>query len=281
MVDTTMPDAEIQIQRMVLSVDGGSVSLHLTDDSTFLACSTKVSTEALQEFIDSVQLNSVAFAYELGAENIAPYSLLDTEELSAYPMMTSASAAQPADHILTTLGFNPNTNSRYTESSGTEVVRDSDRTVRIEPDGTLLYDSGGAYTPELSAAHTGDSFTASEAVLLGYRVLSQLIPDSEADLCLRGVEASETGWLVTFDYQINGLLCRLSSGEAAAQVNISANGIAGFSMQMRRYTAASGSGSQLLPLRQTLAIADSGKKGELAICYVDSGSTASAAWLVE
>ena len=91
----------------------------------------------------------------------------------------------------------------------------------------------------------------------------------------------QRGWLVTFDYQVDGVLLRLSSGEPAAQVEVDASGVTGFTIRLRRYTASESEHSLLLPLLQALAIVSDGGGGELSICYVDSGSTASAAWLEE
>lgn len=282
LVGASTPDMEFNVRRMVLSASEDAVTLFLTDDETFLCCTTKVSADSLLEFISSVQMSSVAFAYELGETATDPYTLLNTGDLPDYPLLSSASATQPTDRLLSALGFNPNTNSRYTESSGTEVVRDGERTLRIETDSTLLYDSsGGDVIPELSITTSGTSVTAAEAVLGSYRVLSRLIADSDASLCLQGVRPTEHGWSVTFDYQINGVLLRLSSGEPAAQAEVSSTGVTSFTMRLRRYSAAEDSSSLLLPLRQALAIAASDSDGELGICYVDSGSMASAAWLEE
>ena len=86
---------------------------------------------------------------------------------------------------------------------------------------------------------------------------------------------------MTFDYQADGVLLRLSSGEPAASVEVDSNGVTAFTLCLRRYMAEGTENSLLLPLLQALAIADSSQPGELSICYVDSGSTVSAAWLTD
>lgn len=281
MVGASAPAQNLNVRRMALSVGHDSVTLFFTDDISYLRCTTKVSVEALLNFISGVQMDTVAFAYELEGSSINPYSLLHTGELQDYPLLTSASAAQPADPLLSALGFNPNTNSRYTESNGTEVVRDGERTLRIEPDSTLLYDSGGTSVPELSVTASSESVTIEDAVLCAFRSLNRLITGSDAALCLKSVQTSQRGWLVTFDYQVDGVLLRLSSGEPAAQVEVDTTGITGFTLRLRRYTASESDNTLLLPLLQALAIVADGDGGELSICYVDSGNTVSAAWLEE
>lgn len=278
-VGASAPAQDLNVRRMVLSAGHDSVTLLLTDDQQYLRCTTKVSVEALLNFISGVQMENVAFAYELKSSSTTPYSLLHTGQLLEYPLLTSASAAQPADPLLSALGFNPNTNSRYTESNGTEVVRDGERTLRIEPDSTLTYDGGGTSVPELSLSHPVE--TAEDAVLCAFRSLNQLLSDTDASLCPKSIRTTQRGWLVTFDYHVDGVLLRLSSGEPAAIVEVDAAGITAFTLHQRRYAAAENENALLLPLLQALAIASDGQHGELSICYVDSGSTASAEWLVD
>ncbi len=278
-VGASTPVQELNVRRMALSVDQNSVILSFTDDTRYLRCTTKVSVEALLNLINGVQMDTVAFAYELSDSATNPYSLLHTGELRDYPVLTSTPVAQASDPLLSALGFNPNTNSRYTESNGTEVVRDGERTLRIEPDGTLLYDGGGTYIPEMSIS--GESASTENAVLCAFRSLNRLISHSDASLCLKSVQTTQRGWLVTFDHHVDGVLLRHSSGEPAAQVEVDSTGVTSFSIRFRRYTASENERSLLLPLLQALAIVSDGDGGELSICYVDNGTSVSAAWLQE
>ena len=280
-VGASAPEEELYVRRMVLAAGHDSVTLLLTDDKDYMLCTTKVSVEALLNFISGVQMDTVAFAYELKSNSITPYSLLHTGHLQEYPLLTSSTGTQPADPLLSALGFNPNTNSRYTESNGTEVVRDGERTLRIEPDSTLIYDGGGTFVPEVSISRSDETVSMYDAILCASRTLNQLISDSDASLCLKTVETTQRGWLVTFDYQADGVLLRLSSGEPAASAEVTSNGVTAFTLCLRRYMAEGTENSLLLPLLQALAIADSSQPGELSICYVDSGSTVSAAWLTD
>ena len=69
--------------------------------------------------------------------------------------------------------------------------------------------------PELTVPAAGESVTAPEAALGSFRLLSSLLADSEAALCLRDAAPSETGWLISFDYQTGGVPIRFSSGKAS------------------------------------------------------------------
>lgn len=280
LLGAVVPDAPLSARRMVLAVDGDAVTLYLTDDASFLSCTTKVSADSLRSYIGGCQLPGVTFAWELQNTATDPYTLLPTGDLPEYRRLTSHPAAQPAGVLLSALGFNPNTNSRYTESNGTEVIRDGSRILRVEPDGSLLYDGGGSPVPELTVSSGADGATAAEAALGSFRLLSSLLADSEARLFLHNVETTASGWLVTFDYQVGGAPVRFGSGEFAAQAEISGRDITHFSVHLRSY-AFSETPSLLLPLRQALAVAALDAPGELNIGYVDGGSTADAAWLTD
>ena len=280
LLGATVADAPISPRRMVLSAEEDAVTLCLTDDTTFLSCTTKVSADSLRTYIDGCQLPGVTFAWELDETATDRYTLLPTGDLPEYPRLASRPAAQPAGTLLSALGFNPNTNSRYTESNGTEVIRDGSRTLRVETDGTLVYDSGGSPVPELTVPSGEQTATAAEAAFCSSRLLSSLLADSEAQLCLQGAEPTDTGWLVTFAYQINGVPIRFGSGETAALAEISGTDIVRFSVCLRSYSATE-TPSLLLPLRQVLAVAALASPGDPNISYVDGGSTADAAWLTD
>lgn len=282
LVGADIADDVTLVRRMALSAGSGAVTLWLTDDESWLRCSTKVSADALRSAISNAQLSSVAFAWELNETGTAPYTLLLTGDLPQPAPLDSESGVQPKDPLLDALGFNPNTNSRYTESNGTEVVRDGERILRIQTDSTLIYDSGGDAAARLQFSAGGEgTVTAAEAVLGSYRILSSLVSGSSAVLYPRSVEPSDGGWLVTFDYQMDGIPLRLSSGEPAARAEITGRGISAFTLALRRYNPASLTGTVLLPLRQALAVAAAGNDGELSLCYVDNGASAAAVWLKE
>ena len=277
-LEAASPDADLPVSRIAAAVEGNAVSLFFTDDVSFFRCTTDLSPQTLLDTIDSLQMESAVFAYELNTTNIAPYTLLPTGELFVYPVLDSVSGMPQSDFLLSALGFNPNTNSRYTESNGTEVIRDGERVLRLEADSSLVYDNGGISKSELAISFAGESPTAWEAALGCFGMFSNLTEDSSARLYLRSIVPAGTGWRVTFDYQVNSIPVRLSSGEPAVQAEVDSTGITKFTMHLRRYTL-EGSGSSLLPLRQALAIAANSAGEELTICYVDNGSTASTTWL--
>lgn len=270
--------------RQVLVVPDGAAGtlLYLWDGKADCRrAASAVSPEELDSVIGGYELNGAFFAMdspEPDAAGIAPCSLFPLE-LPALPAYTVSAALPDSGALLTALGFYPRTNSRYTESGGVEVVTDGDRTLRISPDGSIRYRSGG--DPALTVAAAGEIPTVTEAVMGASTLLDALLPDQTggAGLYLRGVRQGETAVTLSFGWQIGGVPVRFTGGGSAGEVTLTGTTVAALSLRFRQYTDA-GEGSLLLPLRQAQAIAAGQRRGaELSIGYVDDGVSARAGWL--
>jgi hypothetical protein len=268
-------------RRLLLSSGEQSTQLFWSAGDTYSVCKTGVSGTSLAELVNSYQLGNAVFAFELStAETLCPYSLFPAGGTPELPSLTAAHTVDNLDGLLTALNFNPHTNSRYTESSGTEVIVEGDRTLRLLPDGTIRYESGGE-TDTLEVA-AGDALTDEQAVTDSFGLLSSLLnSDNGASLCLRSLKTSGDDRTLTFDYQIGGVMIRQGGGAPAAEIRLNGTGVASFSLCFRQYTATDAA-SLLLPLKQTLAIARDYAGAELDICYTDVGAgSLSAGWLAE
>ena len=269
--------AELPVRRLLLAAGEEGAELYLTEGDSVYRCSTKVTAGSLKNLTDSFQTGGAAFAFELDEDTLDPYTLLLTAELPDYPVLSVRNSGDAAS-LLSALNFNPGTKARYEESDGTQVIGEGDRTMRLSPDGSLDYDSGGDDTITISAA--GERPTAQEAALGGFQLLYRMVPAGM--LALQSVESSGEGnWVVSFDYQADGVPVRLSGGSRAARVELQGCRVAGLHLTLRQYTPKQES-SLLLPLTQALAIARPYTGRELNLCYVDGGGdTASAGWLAE
>ena len=193
--------------------------------------------------------------------------------------LTVTESTVSTETLLSVLGFNPHTNSRYTDAGGAEVVVEGDRVIRISGSGTFSYTSGGETV--LSVESAGGLPTPREAVSGVLELLDQLIPEGDARLYLLEWQQSETETFLTFGYQSGGVPIRFADGSAAAEVTLSGNTISALSLRPRQYSAAS-SASPLLPLRQAMAIAGRTEGAELSIGYADTGVyPLSAVWLTD
>lgn len=278
-------DVELSARRLVLSAQGDSVALYLLDDiGRYLRCATAVSAAELEEAVSHYELGNDMFAFD-GAENnsryqeISPLSLLPAE-LPALPCLTVDSALSDTAWLLNALGFNPNTQNRYQESSGTEVIMEGERALYIRPDNSIYYQSGGEPFLTINAAEEVPTLreAAAGTGLLLNALLSPIT--SDAGLYLESIRQNGTVTVLCFAYQVNGVPIRLSGG-CAAEVTLTGNAVSSLFLQFRQY-AISGEGSLLLPLRQAVAIAAKQQGAELTIGYADNGgSTISATWLAD
>lgn len=271
--------AEYSARRLLLASEGETSALYFTNGEVYYRCAAKTAATDLRELAGGYQLSGAAFAYELEQDALEPYTLFLTEELPACPVLSARDLSGDVDGLLTALGFNPGTRDRYTESTGTLVVREGERTLRVQTDGTAVYDSGG--TTDLRIAGGEASPSLDKAIMGGYQFFSRLLPDSGAALCLRSALRQDGNWVLTFDCQYDGVLIRRGGGGAALTVGLEGGSIAWFSLYLRSYSAGE-ENSRLLPLVQALAIARRYQGKELNIRYIDAGaSSVSGNWLAE
>ena len=248
---------------------------------------TSLSADTLTEAAGQSGFGGVSFAFDdvevdpLYGE-LFPLSILPTE-LPELPVLSAASPLSDTDWLLPFFGFNSNTKERYTEADGTEVITEveTDRSLHIQPDGSIVYRSGTEATPEISAQEQNP--TAAESAL-GCSILLQELTEGltgEASLYLQSVSQSGDSTQLRFGYQLAGTPIRFSDGGSAAEITLSGTSITRLTLRFRQYSTTNEQ-SLLLPLRQTLAIAADHPGVELSVGYADGGGdTVSASWLAD
>ena len=234
---------------------------------------TALPASAVEALTESVSPNGSLFAYETNYAPLAPYTVLVREAEGLPQVRSELPATYSSDRLLTALDFNAHTNSRYAEPGGTEVVMDGRRTLRIGPEGTVTYDSG-----EEDAGGRGGAL---EALRAAGRLAAALTGGVDASpLYLRRLEEREDGYLVGFQYQVEGVPVRFPDEADALTVLVRGAGIAEFTCRCRTYVPEE-EASVLLPPIMAAAIASLYPEGELSLGYVDSGSgRLHADWLV-
>ena len=279
-------DSNVAARCLILSDMGEEgVQLYLWDGgSTYQSCSTAVARSDLESTANRYELGNAVFAFDLADTapayaHVMPCSLFLSEELPELPVLHVSNPLAETDWLLSALQFNPRTNSRYTESSGAEVVGEGERSLRIHPDGSVFYRSGGEAVLTVDAA-VSDAPTAWEAAAGASALVSSLFTSSgNAAPYLQSVYQNSSSTVVRFGYQVKGVPIRFSDGSYAAEVTLTGSTISTLSLHFRQYTA-TGEKSLLLPLRQALAIAAKSDGAELSLGYADNGAAAlSACWL--
>ena len=275
------PREDLSACRLLIVPQEGGAVLYLWDggENCFRA-STAVSSDSLEQVISRYELGDASFAMDGGGleRELDPCSLLPAQP----PQLPSFTLGDPlaggTDWLLSALGFNPRSRTRHTESSGTELIIDGDRTLRIRPDNTIHYQSGNE--PILRVKAAGDLPTAREAALGAGSLLGSLLAPVSGELqpWLQSLRRSGDVTALRFGYQLKGVPVRFQDGGFAAEITLTGSAVTALSLRFRQYNAAE-EPSLLLPLPQALAVAAASPGKELSIGYVERGGECRAYWL--
>lgn len=275
------PREDLSARRLLIAAQSAGTVLYLWDGGeTCFRATTAVSGDSLEQVIGRYELGNASFAMDgTGPEKaLDPCSLLPAQppELPAYTV--GDPLAGGTDWLLSALGFNPRSRTRHTESNGTELIMDGDRTLRIRPDNSVHYQSGDE--PSLRVKAAGDLPTAREAALGAGSLLEGLLSpiSGEARPWLQSLSRSGEVTVLRFGYQLGGLPVRFQDGSFAAEVTLTGSAVTALTLRFRQYVSAE-EASLLLPLPQALAVAAGDPGKELSVGYVERAGTCRACWL--
>jgi len=275
--------ADLSARRLLIAPQDSGALLYLWDGGeTCFRAATAVSADSLSQVIGRYELGGASFAMDAAPgspeRELDPCSLLPGE-LPSFPAFTVEDPlSASADWLLSALGFNPRNRTRHTESSGTELILDGDRTLRIRADNSVYYQSGR--DPSLSVAAAGEVPTLREAALGAGSLLAGLLApvSGEARPWLQSVRQNGDVTVLRFGYQAEGVPIRFQDAGFAAEVTLTGTAVTALTLRLREYRA-SEEPSLLLPLPQALAVAAENPGGELSVGYVERGGECRACWI--
>lgn len=277
-------DGEDEIRALALTtVRETAVLYFLRADGSIVRCECALTSSAVREAVADFSPNGGQFAYESGYSTLAPYTVLVRKMDAMEQMIVSIPAGYSAYNLLTALDLNAHANSRYFESSGTEVVMQAPHFLWIGTDGAVHYSSDGEVTDSLyRIAVAGEEPTAVEALRGAYILACALSKGVDAaTLSLESIEKTDLGWIVNFCYRADGVRVRLSDDRQALRVVIQGDTIKEFDYFCRAYEPTQ-ENTLLLPPAMAVAIASTHDGAELTLAYVDNGASVhSACWLVK
>ena len=214
--------------------------------------------------------------------SVSPYTLIS--EVAPHRVSLSASAPLSESDfaaLLSAAEFNPHTQDRYSESSGTVVVLEGQRSLRLQPDGTVTYSGGSAQANSLYLVSADTRADCAEAAVAAQTLLGALTRGrlGAAALYLSAATATSDGWLLLFDYAVDGTPVRFADGTHAAEITVSDGSITAFTLHCRRYVKTDAV-ETLLPVTLAAAVCRAYPDSELSVAYVDSyADTVSADWI--
>ena len=273
---------ETPLRRLAISVQGEDAVFYFFGADAYYSCGTVFGADTLRTVLEALNGSPCSFAAD---QSEAYFRALDPltvcpAALPELPSLTAAVGTLSSAELLTQFGFNAHTTNRYTESSGTEVIVESPRSLRLSPDGLVSYQGSADFVSDLfSVSSAGETPTLNEAVSAACRAVSALLGGG-TQFYLAHADFSGKTRTIRFGYQMNGLPLVYSDGSAAAEVEIQGSTITRLSFHYRTYSAAD-TASLLLPLPQACAIAQENQGLTLALSYVDSGgSSIPVSWLM-
>lgn len=277
------PDLELLSMALTTGADNSAVLYLIAADGSITRYGTALTATAIYDCVAAFSPNGGSFAFESSYSTLRPYTILTAQADAYTDHYSSVPDSYSAYNLLTALDFNAHTHYRHFETDGTEVVQESPRTLRIGPDGTVVY-SGDKYTgsslyqlPASSEAAT-DADALQAAVALAEALTSGT---GAAPLYLHSLTAADTGWQIHFSYQLQGLPVQLPNSSYALSVTINDGSISAFTYHCRSFTD-SETPSALLSPAIAAAIAAQSPDAGLSICYTDSGEELlSAQWLAD
>ena len=237
-------------------------------------CSTALPVSAVEAVCALFSPNGGGFAYETNYAPLSPYTVLPAETARLPNLQGELPAGYSAYNLLTALDFNAHTLSRYKEtSSGAEVVEESPRSLRISPDGAVSFRSQGAVSSSLyQVSSSGDAPSPAEALAAAGRLAAALAEGTGASpVYLKALEKTETGCVVRFRYQAEGVPVLFPDETDALTVTITGSAITAFTYRCRCYTLLEDA-APLLPSDMAQAVASLYPNAELSIGYVDDGA---------
>ncbi len=274
----------ISARRCLLSLSGTRVTLYVQSTDSCYRFSCAVSAKALAEYLEAQEGNDAEFAVSLGEEyaHLSPYTLF-LSELAPRRNLTAANPIADFDNtdLLSCAEFNPHTQDRYSESSGTVVILEGQRILRVRSDGTVVYSGSDAELDSLYRVSAATHASPTEAIAGARELLSVLLQGrlGEASLYLHSAKTTPSGFRLYFDYAIGGTPVRFSDSSHAAEVVVTDNSITAYTVHCRRYQR-SESDSLLLPIEQASAVCRDFPGGEPTVAYIDSlGEIVSAGWV--
>ncbi len=271
----------LRLRAMALTTGGEEdVSLYLLEEGGgIFRCATALPVSALGSICEKYLPNGANFAFETAHSGLEPYAILTADSGGPLPdIQAELPAGYSAYNLLTALDFNAHTLSRYTESSGAEVVEETPRTLRIAPDGTVSLNSRWETASPLYQA-SGQGLR--EILAAAWRLASALTAGTGASpVYLHTVEETESGYTLRFGYQAAGVPVLFPDAGDALSVVYQNGVVTSFTYRCRVYEALEGEPAAMLPASMAQAIAAASPGSSLSIGYADDGSGQLAAqWL--
>ena len=265
----------------------GRTRLYLKDPYTgqMYVYETGLTDEEVEEALKAFPSNGCMFACEMaqeGYQKISPETFVVTDTLTpqninGYNVVPFFSQEQ-LNQFLKCFGFNEFTTNQYVEQDGTQVYIEDINTVKVSPDGFVVYtdtrpdddQQKGIFVQ--SASDTPSAVEVLETARALVSRMAALVPGI-GRLYLQDFKYfdDQGDYVALFGWSVNGIPVDRQQTGYAARVVVHGHKVTEASFYMRSYENA---GSTAKVLSQKLAVAalsGTDDTGELALRYTDAG----------
>lgn len=256
------------VHTCILSVEDDGVWLYLLGQENYAAV-TELSRDMLTSLLATYKPDGSQFAFETQL-SLSPLSLLPGDA----PVVPSFTLSNPCDSrymnmLATELGFNPYSESRYTDDLGNVRFSETNASLEISASGLVTF---RAEAERFVAASQHPRDLADTARQLVDAIVSDIPGDGR--LYLSELTVTGTTAVCTFDYVVSGI--PVSMAETAASVVFEGRSVTEAAVQALSFT---GTGKLIHPLPVAQAAAVLGVESDLEMSYcVNADYTVSAGW---
>ncbi len=257
----------------LLSCEADGVILYTISGNEIRRYTTTVSHASLLALLGEYTPDGSDFAYKRHGSTAAPMTLWETSVTIPDCAAENPVTADFSRAIATALDFNPYGAGTYTDPDGSTVYTESDRSLTVDPDGSMLLAvSGESYTRFHAASDSATDLIDTAGELLDV-VFGSAMGDADLYLC----DFWQEGEVTRLSYRYN--LAGVPVYPTCAEVTFLGSRFADLRCTLRTFVQR-GTSSVLLPLPQAAAIAEPGKR--LFPAYdLSAAGTVKAGWLAQ
>ncbi len=280
---------EQEARYLVLRVEGerdsARVVLYYMDgERTVHRCRTGADAAYLVSLAAEWTPNGYRFAHEeKPVDTPEALLLMPAEALPALELSNALSTAAEADFdrimegVLESLGFNAYRPSVYSESDGTKVYVEEERTLRVATNGRLTYEDPAAAENEGERPNSAEQTARiAEAAQLASGILSSYLGDAGLFLLDTGYNARTGMYTVRFGVECGGVRILTERGYAAS-LSFRGTALCAAELEMRTYRR---TGENIAVIPTTQALAASVRMEGFGLYYRVEAGTVKAGWYV-
>jgi len=277
--NSTKETAEHMLRRLCIAATGQeSAELFYINENNgeYLRCTTGVSLSSLSQVLEGYMPNGAHFAFEMGElySLCDPYLVICDETQAPARLSFSPVSASAAETVAKAFDINPNTVTPFTESDGTVVYIESGCSLRISPDGRVVYrETGDGRIRIRSGAHYRVDAAVEGARRIVEKTMQIFAGDAKAEFT--GVSSENGEITVSFGFVADGKSVIHPNGYEVF-VRIRDGAVVYAQLLMRSYTLSPETDS-VLPEIHAAAMIDDGR--EPVLCYVENDGVMSARWV--